>query len=100
MKLCELMRHSKDVAKEAELRDFDDRLMGLWKRINLHASFLAPHNKSEVKFLRERIEEYAEFIAEDPVDDFDALQAQDAINRMHKNIAEWCIAQSVTRAAA
>jgi hypothetical protein len=100
MKLCELMRHSKDIAKEAELHDFDDQLMGLWNMIHLHASFLAPHNKTEVKFLRERIEEYAEFIAEGPVNDFDALQAQGAINRMHKNIAEWCIAQSVKLAAA
>jgi hypothetical protein len=93
MKLPQLMRYSKWLKKELETNN-DERLWHQWHKLNLHASFLEPRSDAEIKFLQERIEEYGEFIATEPVFKFDLLQAQDAVNRMCRNIVEWRVSQS------
>ena len=98
IKLAELMRSVEKLEKainvtdEQGLRDLNGRLWEQRNAFNMAATYLVPNTHEEYLFLHQLIEEYTEFVRDEPTCEGERENAIAAILRMNETLREYSLA--------
>jgi hypothetical protein len=77
---------------EQKYRDLNERLWEQRSAFNMAATYLVPNTHEEYLFLHELIEEYTEFVRDEPTCEGEREKAVDAILRMNETLKEYSLA--------
>lgn len=97
MQLSQLADHIQRVEKaiaitdEQNYKEMNDNLWGQRNAFNMAATYLIPKSRQDALFLHGLIDEYTQFIEDEPTNESDRDDAIEAIFRMNQTLRDYTI---------